>query len=77
MLDPECVQIAKDNIKRKMHSIDHQIAKYICALTAPVKEHDWDDWKAKMPAQMAEICERIKRFERLRTICNIFPDFKM
>ena len=66
MLDPKYAKIAQDNIKYKIRSIDHQIVKYICTFTAPVKEADWDQPNVQTPAQFIDMCERIARFERLR-----------
>ena len=45
MLDPKTIETKKDMIKWKIRSLEHKIAKEICALTAPVKEGDWDQPK--------------------------------
>ena len=42
MLDQKSVDTKKDIIKWKIRSLEHAIAKYICALTDPVKQGDWD-----------------------------------
>ena len=41
MLDKKSVETKKDFIKWEIRSLEHRIAKYICALTAPV-QGDWD-----------------------------------
>ena len=66
MFDPKYIQIAQNNIRNKIKDIDQEIAEYMCTLTHQVKEHDWDDPKAKTPAQFIDMCDRISRFERLR-----------
>ena len=42
MLDPKTIETKKDMIKWKIRSLKHKIAEDICALTAPVKDGDWD-----------------------------------
>ena len=36
------VETKKDFITWEIRSLEHEIAKYICTLTDPVKEGDWD-----------------------------------
>ena len=43
ILEQKTIEIKKDFIKWEIRSLEHRIAKYICALTASVKENDWDD----------------------------------
>ena len=42
LLDQKTTETKKDFIKWKIRSLEHEIALYICALTDPVKEGDWD-----------------------------------
>ena len=43
MLDQKTVENKKDFIKWEIRSLEQRIAKYVCALTAPVQEGDWDN----------------------------------
>ena len=38
----------KDFIKWKIRSLEHEIALYICALTHPVREGDWDQLTSRI-----------------------------
>ena len=42
LLDDKTVENKKAVIKWKIRSLEHEIALYICALTHPVREGDWD-----------------------------------
>ena len=42
IVDHKTITTKKDFIKWKIRSLEHEIALYICALTDPVKEGDWD-----------------------------------
>ena len=42
LLDDKMVENKKTFIKWKIRSLEHEIALYICALTHPVREGDWD-----------------------------------
>ena len=62
MLDSKTVENAQDFIRWKIRSVDHRIAKYFCALTAPVQEGDWDTGFAR-PQLMHDSITRRNRLE--------------